>query len=564
MTITTPKELYLFRYRDLNAETIVAHRAIIATHQSCWWGWWKRPAEPARAEVWSDLASQIAERGHAIVALYDSGTAIARLATVKSVITPKPGVDGRPEPVFPPQKNLVPKYYRQGQFCRAWLELTEISDVTLELFSDWSYATAPPIPGLNSSQLDELAGKRIASSHELASMDTTIWHIRRAHEHDRTGSFLTPQMRVRQPISSTPVVCPGEWILHLTDLHYATGVDRDRHAWPFAGEGAGGQSTALEAIGKSIRASNRSVGFVLVTGDLTFKAAADEFNQARTELFRFVTGDLGLPLDNLAIVPGNHDIKWSTDEQYAPGAKVDNAPEAATKPYRDFFQQLFRFVPSPALSMGRRLVFPNGAVVDIGAVNSSTLEQGHDFLAGMGRVSEDTISDLIQTFGWAQNGSGLRLLALHHHLALVEDLAAEAEFYSGFGIAVDAPRILRLAARNGVSLAVHGHRHTPFLGRVYAHELPDTSTELWDLGSINILGGGSAASSDVRDDWNHFNLLRYDGSKLTSEIYRSHKRGMFTLLGAWTAAVDHSSGSLGVQLEKWERRHHAPNGLDNA
>jgi len=31
--------------------------------------------------------------------------------------------------------------------------------------------------------------------------------------------------------------------------------------------------------------------------------------------------------------------------------------------------------------------------------------------------------------------------------------------FKGFGIALDAPRILRLAARIGVHLSLHGHKH---------------------------------------------------------------------------------------------------------
>jgi hypothetical protein len=45
----------LFRFRNLVAETISEHRAVIADKGCCWWGWWKRPLENARIDAWRQL-----------------------------------------------------------------------------------------------------------------------------------------------------------------------------------------------------------------------------------------------------------------------------------------------------------------------------------------------------------------------------------------------------------------------------------------------------------------------------------------------------------------------------
>ncbi len=52
---------YLFRFRDLIAPTISEHRKIIERNGSCWWGWWRRPSEGAREDVWGSLESQASE-----------------------------------------------------------------------------------------------------------------------------------------------------------------------------------------------------------------------------------------------------------------------------------------------------------------------------------------------------------------------------------------------------------------------------------------------------------------------------------------------------------------------
>ena len=48
---------YLFRYRDLIVEnTVDQHRACIGEpKKACWWGWWQRPGEDLRTELWKAL-----------------------------------------------------------------------------------------------------------------------------------------------------------------------------------------------------------------------------------------------------------------------------------------------------------------------------------------------------------------------------------------------------------------------------------------------------------------------------------------------------------------------------
>jgi hypothetical protein len=64
---------YLFRFRDLVAKTIEEHQKIIEKHGQCWWGWWKRPTEKNRDDVWKPLDEETRSKPPIAVGLFDSG-----------------------------------------------------------------------------------------------------------------------------------------------------------------------------------------------------------------------------------------------------------------------------------------------------------------------------------------------------------------------------------------------------------------------------------------------------------------------------------------------------------
>jgi len=76
MTLQSPIR-FLFRYRDLVAKTLDEHRAVLQANpaKGCWWGWWKRPHEDARQEVWDAIRAAIvaSPQGRTRIGLFDSG-----------------------------------------------------------------------------------------------------------------------------------------------------------------------------------------------------------------------------------------------------------------------------------------------------------------------------------------------------------------------------------------------------------------------------------------------------------------------------------------------------------
>jgi hypothetical protein len=141
-------------------------------------------------------------------------------------------------------------------------------------------------------------------------------------------------------------------------------------------------------------------------------------------------------------------------------------------------------------------------------------------------------------------------LVIHHHLALTEDLEPAKGFGKGYGLAVDAVRIQRMAAQNGVHLALHGHKHRSFIWRSTVYQLPEYTQAEYRLGELSIVGGGSAGSSDTEAASNYFNVIAVKAGKLALEIYRSQHRGAFSVIQEWGADLT-LSGSNGLKLGDW-------------
>lgn len=530
---------YLFRFRDLVAPTLEAHRAVLDERGACWWGWWKRPSEPGHTAAWTALQAQAAD-GPVEVGLFNSGTDTVHRARINQVIVPEQDAFGAWTPVRPPEEDdeLIPEYYRSSNGSRAWMRLVDIDADPTPFFGEASFAEPPPLPQYSLTALARLQDKVVLDAAELRAMDTTIWKVRPRAQDDGTERFIAASVGLSSPVSATPVACAGEWVLHLTDPHFAVDPHRGQHRWALEAGEHHPHPTLADAVHQALQNANRSVGAVLVTGDLTYRGDPEEFTVAARELFKLTNGLLGLSLDQVVVVPGNHDVLWTAQAAYDPQLPVAAAPPQATAPYREFFGQLFRYDPSPDLSMARRFVMPGGQLLDIVAVNSSSLEQGQNYLAGMGRIQEQAYTAAANELGWHLNcGRSLRLLALHHHVALTENLETPEEYAKGFGIAIDAPRVLRRAARDGVHLVVHGHKHRVFVWQVRSYELPEHAQDRWDLGSINVLGGGSAGSTDTEGGKNYFQLVRLREDVVDVEMFRSDQGGTFQVFGRWSAKV---------------------------
>jgi Calcineurin-like phosphoesterase len=353
--VDPPEIQFLFRFRDLVALTLQEHQKIISSQGSCWWGWWKRPSESNRIEVWTALREKIDAEGQVAVGLFDSGTGRVHTAWVNQVILPDDNApDGRvgvPEH----EQELVPSYYRESPFSRAWMKITRI-EMNTEFFDRYSFSEAPVLPNYDASALRRFVGKVVLDADELRLMDTTIWAVRFRQSADLVEKILLSIPAVPEPVSANVVSCQSNLVLHLTDLHFATGAHRQKHVWKLEGETFQGR-TLVEAITSALQ--GRTIGLVLVTGDFSFVGSEEEFHAALASVRRLL-GNFNLGTDHLVIIPGNHDIKWTNNTDYDPAAEVTAAPAAAKERYAALYKDLYRHEANDHLSMGRRFLCQMG------------------------------------------------------------------------------------------------------------------------------------------------------------------------------------------------------------
>lgn len=387
-------------------------------------------------------------------------------------------------------------------------------------------------------------------------MDTTIWKIRPTIDNDSKQSLILGVPALPAAITEEPVKCNSNLALHITDPHFTKGEKfRLQHVWRLESETDNDErpvltaSSLADALFRALK--GRTIGLIVVTGDLTFVGSQEEYEEAHT-FFTRLLGLFNLSSDHLVIIPGNHDIQWGTEDVYDDAAVVKAAPTKAKENYRKFYREFFHHEPSAYLAMGRRFLLPSGLTLEICALNSSSLNTGKNFLAGMGRIEPESFAEVKNGLGWANERTlALRILAVHHHLALTENLEESSGYSHGFGIAVDAVKIQRLAAAHGVQLALHGHKHRAFIWRSSIYELPEQPTRQHKHGDLSIIGGGSAGSSDTPGGNNYFNILNFDSTELSLEIWRSEQTGEFTVMKTWRAALGIDSDKKKLILSDW-------------
>jgi len=267
------------------------------------------------------------------------------------------------------------------------MRLVQIEEKPIEFFGKHSFEQIPPLANYSEAVLRRLLNKVIKTPDELRGMDTTIWRVRPRTQYDHDEEILLTTRSVSIPVSRDSIDLQSDTILHISDPHFAVKKNRVKHIWRFESEvSAGkGKSTLAEIIAAGL--ARHRIGLVVITGDLTFTGEEDEFSEASTFITRLL-GVLNLDRDRLVIVPGNHDIRWTKTETYDERAEVTEAPEEAKKNYEGFYRRLYGHTPNATLSLGRRYQLPSGITLEICALNSSSLETGPQFLAGMGRVEE--------------------------------------------------------------------------------------------------------------------------------------------------------------------------------
>jgi predicted phosphodiesterase len=522
-----PDEIALvLRFRDLApripGHTIARHQEIVVEHGYTWWGWWAKQTEQIPVQLWSDLAAQIQAQGPARAFLVDSGERRLYETAIEEV---RFDVSRIPIPA-PEDGARTPAYYTQpvngaAPTLPAWFKLATIKDADAAVLQSLVWRDEPHDDGA-SPEKATLIGRRIASIAELLQFgNITYWVASPA------GADALPSRGELLHTRVLPVIAPrhvvfsaNNRVLHISDLHVAAA----RHA--YAIEKAEAHHRSLAAVVAEALQPGQIPGLVIVTGDLTWTGARDEFDNA-FRVLEDLRGYFGLSREHFVIIPGNHDIQWSSDpaakKAYRHRGAVSVASAVAKKNYADFFGQWYGVAPNEWFSLGRRFFLAGGPTLDILGVNSSALQAIEGAFAGLGRVTEAAVVESAKLFEWVPQSERVaqrRFYAVHHHVMPVYQLENAADARKGFGLALDAGSQLHLAMTYGVDLILHGHQHHPFAGFTKTEEI-GSGTAVPGIGVL-VLGAGSAGVVDEHlgpIKQRSFNLLTVDVEDVTVDMY---------------------------------------------
>lgn len=278
-------------------------------------------------------------------------------------------------------------------------------------------------------------------------------------------------------------------ILHISDLHFG----RHHRFVPRATPDSDiPRRRGMPNLLESIRADfdnwyPDSPVIIAATGDLTESAKAEEFDQATNFLSGLSEPGFmaqGVSLEELFVVPGNHDVIFSESNK-----------DQRWQPFCSFYQNLFRrqvFSKEP-----EDLNVVHDRSMDLGAVvvelNSCvSVEKGSpDEQRGQIDVgSIQSIRDQLLAVEPTSLRESIRIALVHHHPVL---LPTFAESSRGYDCIINSDKLLMVLRDFGFHLILHGHKHIP---HVFSYDAICAWTSEENNPTV-IVAGGSASSQEL-------------------------------------------------------------------
>jgi 3',5'-cyclic AMP phosphodiesterase CpdA len=396
------------RFRDVveGVDTIESHKNFISEHGYVWWGWWKKAFEDIAAD--SFVLAQLPFEAF----LVDRATARMFRATVTSLRFDRLPAD---------EMDRVPEYYRFKEAdVSGWFQFTNI--VAVEYMEGIAH----------------LFGD---------------------------GTLVFPNLEQKETGPSAHVIAKGKTcLLHLSDLHF--GPDYDfllQGQFLQIGEQ---RKTLTECIVSDLKRLGRlkQIGCVVVTGDfITAGRWNDKTRKSVLDEFEALRHALGLERHQVIAVPGNHDIvRYEKDANVSADvlAVADQVTYSHEREFRTFVDELVGRSWKEPLNYSYRLGF-DGADLVVAVLNSCTIAATE--WTEYGYVGEKGISTLKALATLPINRPTYRMMAVHHHLLPVSQVAAPKS--KGVTLSLDATEILDAAQAARIQVVLHGHEHMPRLAR---------------------------------------------------------------------------------------------------
>jgi len=164
--MTDQEQLIVLRFRDIelpSGETIARHRATIAEHTFCWWGWLFRDYERNPHVELAEMVRRLTEPALPI-ALLDTGRGLVYRASCAEIRT-----FARPQ--RSPQPAATPGYYNDRR-APAWFRLTEIEDADVSLVVG---RTCVAMPSASEQCFVDLLDQPVTHIKDLRRQEVTLW-----------------------------------------------------------------------------------------------------------------------------------------------------------------------------------------------------------------------------------------------------------------------------------------------------------------------------------------------------------------------------------------------------
>lgn len=506
----------ILRFRDLvtdRGQTVAWHQDIVNNSGLgyVWWGWWRKREETVPDDVFRELAKR-AKAGGFEAYLMDSGQELLYKVVCTDVRWDQNLVE-----IASPDVTQTPEYYNQRAYL-AWFKLSKITEVTdpEAVLHRFSYLRVDKFFTGKESSYAPFYGKQVHSVKELRQQDRTIWFLRDFKIGDPIHEVSLLSSR-----SVTPVHFSVEYfesksraLLWVSDTHFS---EEGHHGFPL-------KSTAYsldlaERISTSFRDEFPTVAGIIISGDITWRALSAEFELAK-EFIRKLTFWSPLQSDQIAVCPGNHDLRFS-DDPADKNEPITIVGEESSAAYAAFYQDRFYLAPNEFLSCGKRFLLGDAVPVDVVCLNSSRLQQLKGAFQGHGFIGDKQMEDAAAQMQWeahSEKPRAYRIIVLHHHLLPTTYSAAPIRNYP-YSVVLDAEALSRWIAKYRVDLVLHGHMHQPFCARISRPIDVNNPQGLWH--QFSVIGMGSSGVKEELGEVksNTLGFLTFESDEVEVSVY---------------------------------------------
>jgi predicted phosphodiesterase len=509
------ENIYLVqRYKNLATDNAIdEHKKIISEAEYVWGGWWAHSDEYLPLEKVSLLKtlSNDKSRNGISVFLLNSETNEVFTTVVKDLHF---SVDR--ERIESPDPKKTPIYYSNHK-CLLWMKIVYISDAGTHdsIFRDYTYCDYEAFQTSNQYNYTKFNRKKVSNIKELSSQPRTIFFLRDSQENDEEFDiemlFSTPDT---SSISQDYCKVTGNKILMLSDLHFSN--DNKRFAFNDCMDPVQKNKKSLaESLKEVFPERAFDIASMIIAGDVTFNGDQKEYAFAEKFIYE-VINYYKMERKHITIIPGNHDIQFSSTEyKERDPIDIDYADVRSKANYENFYKKIYGIRPNTYLSIGKKLLLKNCLPVDIVGINSNCLQQDEKHFKGMGFVGKNQLNLIEDEMDWGTNDYSYKILVLHHHIHPVENEEPIPDY--AYSISLDAGYISSFIVRNKINLVVHGHKHKEHFIKI--GNIDYQNKRNGELYSYYVLGLGSVSSTCLAHNTQNSTAI-IDFSEFGSAIIR--------------------------------------------